>query len=104
MSASMTNRPNPVNAARTMTESFNENTASATCHLDSLKVSLRNANDVVHRNAQTPGLLSCRVNAGRDVTSCNINALLIYIPKEILIYKLIYFSQYTEINKSISNK
>ena len=84
MSASMTNWPKPASAARTMTESFNEH-PSATCHLDSLEVSLRNTNDIAYRNAQTPGLLSCHVTAGRNVTSCNINALLIYMPYEILI-------------------
>ena len=45
MSGFMTNWPKPVSAARTMTECFNEHT-SATCHLDSLEVSLRNANDI----------------------------------------------------------
>ena len=66
-----------------MTESFNE--YAATCHLDSLEVSLRNANDITYIKAQTPKLFSSHVTAGRDVTRCNITALLIYIPSKILI-------------------
>ena len=86
MFASMTIRPKPVSAARIMTNSFNED--SATRHLDSLKVSLRNASDIVYKYAQTMGLLSCHVTTGREVTSCNINALLIYISNVILIKNL----------------
>ena len=81
----MTNRPKSVSVVQTMTESFNEHTVCATCHLDSLEDSLRNVNDIANRNAQISGLLSCHVTTGRDVTSYNVNTLLIYIPNKILI-------------------
>ena len=47
--------------------------------------------------------LNCHVISCHDVTSCNISALLIYIPNEMLLLKLIYFSQYTVVKNSTRN-
>ena len=47
--------------------------------------------------------LNFHVISHHDVTSCNISALLIYIPNEMLLLKLIYFSQYTVVKNSTRN-